>query len=98
MSCFFLGIGVIILGVLTLHSGRVGWHGLDVPALPWAGWGVIFGGIIMCIVAIRAMLRGEHKPKRYTDEELAKVIEELDRMFFREHGYWPEEPKSDKDR
>jgi len=50
----------------------------------------IFGNIFL------GRLRGEGKPKKYTDEDLVQAKEELDRIYFRQHGVWPQsEAKKD---
>jgi len=89
----FAGIVWIIWGALTIITGKAGMYiaatGGQVALVDWIGWILLPSGIIVSIVSIRSLLRGGGKSKKYTDEEIARAKEELARMYFKEHGYWP---------
>ena len=75
-----LGLGcaslIIGLGDLCMEQTGIFWFALAI-------------GIFICTASIRSMQRGEGKPKKYTDEDVAKAKEELALMYFKEHGSWP---------
>jgi len=48
----------------------------------------------MSIIAFR---RGEGKPKKYTDDEVARAKEALDRFYFKQHGVWPQSDRKGDD-
>ena len=80
-------------GLLTIDDGYYR-HGVYVPI--WGNWLLLPVGLIIMIIAIRAILRGEAKPIPYSDEELAKAKAELDALYLREHGELPQKPKPEK--
>jgi hypothetical protein len=63
--------------------------GRSIPLVDWIGWVVLPIGVVMSIMSITALRRGVGKPKKYTDEDVAKAKEQLDQMYFKEHGFWP---------
>jgi hypothetical protein len=99
-----MGIMLINIGMhqITGHDVYVSssyfgpWFKYPIPA--WTGWIHLPFGIIICIITINALWRdrGKPKPKEYTDEDIARFKEELDHMYFREHGKWPVKPPPDK--
>ena len=113
MGCLLLfGIMVIFAGVAGIIHGKggpvlsgaylLGIVTATAPKVDWFGWVLLSCGIVMCILSLRTLLRGEGKPKQYTDEDFARDKEALDRMYFKEHGYWPkawtkEDPPKDED-
>ena len=95
-----LGILMIIRGGYNIITGEGGtismWH---VPLVDWIGWVLLPAGIIISIMSIRWLLRGggKHKPKKYTDEDVTQAKATLDRMYFKEHGYWPKTDRKKDD-
>ncbi|MCL1939890.1 MAG: hypothetical protein FWG04_04445 [Desulfovibrionaceae bacterium] len=93
-----LGILLIVSGVFGIITGVGGYLGGDlvpkIPVVDWAGWIFLPCGIAITVLSIIALRRGEGKPKKYTDEDVARAKEALDRMYLREHGSLPEEPPS----
>jgi hypothetical protein len=85
----FIGIVMLILGVrsiiITGEDGDMWGNTLA----GWIGGAMLPAGIIISIMSIQALLRGPRKNIDYTDEELARAKEALDRMYFEEHGSWP---------
>jgi hypothetical protein len=71
----------------------------DFYVFAWAGWIFLPAGVVICFLSIRAIRRGEGKvePKTYTEEDVAKAKEALDRMYLKEHGKLPEEEEHKKD-
>ncbi|MCL1939951.1 MAG: hypothetical protein FWG04_04755 [Desulfovibrionaceae bacterium] len=65
--------------------------------MDWFGWIFLPCGIAITVLSIISLRRGGGKPKKYTDEDVARAKEALDRMYLREHGTLPEEPPSKKD-
>jgi hypothetical protein len=91
------GIAWIIWGALGIIDGKAG---LNLPALgqgrqidlvDWVGWVILPVGIIICILSIRTLWRG---PIKYSDEDVARATDALDRMYVAEHGVWPKEQDS----
>ena len=84
-----LGIMMILGGGRSIITGKGGsvWSGI--PVVDWIGWIMLPFGIAISIMSIRSLWRGGGKPKKYTDEDLARAKEKLDRMYFEEHGSWP---------
>ena len=93
-----LGIILTVNGMQSLIAGDGGslW---GVPLVDWIGWVLAPAGIIICILSIRALRRGagKTKPKQYTDEDAARAKEEMDRLYGKERGSLPEEPRPEKD-
>lgn len=85
------GMLLIIDSVLDLIGNGVVWRGVFIP--PRSRWPLLPVGIVICILSIRALRRGEGKSRPYTDEDVARAKEELDRMYLKEHGSLPEEEK-----
>ena len=54
-------------------------------------------GIIVSIMSIRSLQRGPRKYIDYTDEEVVRAKEALDRMYFEEHGSWPKTDRKKDD-
>jgi hypothetical protein len=94
-----IGIMLIVLGVFYIINGG-GYAGGPfgtAPVVDFAGWVLLPCGIVITVLAIISLRRGEGKPRKYTDEDAARAKETLDRMYLREHGTLPEEPPSRKD-
>lgn len=93
----FLSIMIIICSVLGLGFGEISWRDVVVPQ--WELWPLLFIGIIICIISIRAIQRGEgkKKEKKYTDEDAARAEAEMDKIYLKEHGAPPDKknPKDD---
>jgi hypothetical protein len=95
----FFGIMSIVAGVIGIITGKGGpvlsgayLSGIvttTAPVVDWFGWVMLPVGIIISILSIRALRRGEGEPKKLTDADLARAKKELDRMYFAEHGVWP---------
>ena len=85
-----LAFGVIVLATGVLHAssgeGSV-FRGAMVYA--WTAWVWIGGGIIITVLSIRGLLRGEGKPKKVTDNDIQHAKEALDKMYLLEHGTLP---------
>ena len=82
--------GGSIYGLLTIDDGFE-WRGVYIPI--WTDWFLLFCGILILILSIRAIRRGEGKPKVYTTEDAARAEAEMDAMYLREHGEPPEKPE-----
>ena len=95
------GIVAIIVATLNIITPDDGSYinicaisiGRKLPLVDWIGWLFLPIGIALCIMSIIALRRGEGKPKKYTDAEVAQAKEALDRMYLKEHGSLP---KSDR--
>ena len=86
------GIMLIVVGALSIATGKSGHvFGIfgQIPVANWIGWAFLTIGITISILSIRSLWRGGGKPKKYTDEEVARAKDALDRMYFQEHGVWP---------
>jgi hypothetical protein len=86
-----LGVGsfLIAIGLNDLLTDQTGNYWRYFPTPGWVGWFAVPMGIGICILSIRAIQSDEGKPKTLTDEDLARAKEEMDRMYFAEHGVWP---------
>ena len=75
-----MGIGCvsIFIGLTDLYGAQTG-----------SFWITMSIGIFCLIVSIRSIHRGGGSPKKYTDEEVARAKEAMDRMYFQKHGFWP---------
>ena len=95
-----IGIMFVILGGNTFITGTGGYYstpsGVAVPIVDSIGWIMVPGGIAISLLSIQLIRRGVGKPKKYTDEELSRIKEELDRIYFEQHGTWPK-PYRQKD-
>ncbi len=80
----FLSIMIIICSVLGLGFGEISWRDVVVPQ--WELWPLLFIGIIICIISIRAIQRGEgkKKEKKYTDADAENFDES--KVSRDEHG------------
>ncbi len=96
LGLFLLGVVLIADGMISLITGdgRHSWGKFPVPS--WSGWIFVPIGVIICIMALRAIRRGEGKPKPYTDEDAKRAEAELDRMYLRDHGEPPEKKKHEE--
>jgi hypothetical protein len=102
-GALIVGIMVIVWGLDIIITGEGGYTGGllvgKAPVVDFAGWILLPCGIAMTFLSIISLRRGEgkRKPKKYTDEDVVRAKEALDRMYLREHGKLPEEPPSRKD-
>lgn len=90
---FFLGVIFFILGTLTGLYG--GWY-RDAPVPSEGGWVMAGGGLIVVFLAIRGILRGEGKPRPYTDKDIEDSKRRLEQMYIKEHGELPPTPRQDE--
>ncbi|MCL1939891.1 MAG: hypothetical protein FWG04_04450 [Desulfovibrionaceae bacterium] len=103
LGSLIVGILLIVTGGWNIITGEGGYRGgilvSKAPVVDWYGWVFLPGGIAITVLSIISWRRGEgkRKPKKYTDEDVARAKETLDRMYLREHGTLPEEPPSKKD-
>ena len=91
--------GMGVYSILTGDGFSRGGIFVDGPPAPgWTGWILLPAGLTICILSIRALRRGagKTKPKQYTDEDAARAKEEMDRLYLKEHGSLPEEPRPKK--
>ena len=91
-----IGIVLIFSGSFKLVTGIGGdWHDVYIPA--WTGWIFVPLGLIIAILSLRSLRTWkEPEPPKYTDEEVVKARENLDRMYLREHGGPPEAPVTEE--
>jgi hypothetical protein len=109
IGSLIVGIMLIVLGVVNLMGGfpdaiQDTLSNLDFatkirsprpPLVDFADLLLVPIGIIMIVMSIIAIRHGKGKPK-YTEEDVVKAKAALDRMYFREHGRWPEEEEEGK--
>ena len=90
------GIMLTVDGAYFTITGR-GSSYWGFPVAYWVRWSFLLMGIIICMLSIRALRRGEGKPKKYTEEDATRAEAELDAMYLRDHGELPEKPKTGKE-
>ena len=86
------GILLVFSGALTLFTGKSG-HYWDVAVPVWAGSLFLPLGIVIIVMSVRALRRGEGKAPKYSDEDVTRAKAKLEQMHLREHGSLPETPK-----
>ena len=82
-----------LCGLLFIDDGFM-WRGVFIPI--WTDWLVLLLGIIITVLSILSIRRGETKPKPYTDEEIAQAEADLDAMYLRETGELPKKPEKEQ--
>jgi hypothetical protein len=87
---------LIVMGVWSIITGEGGYTGGlwgEMPVVDFAGWIFLPCGIAITVLSIISLRRGggKRKPKKYTDEDVARAKEALDHMYLREYGTLPEE-------
>lgn len=83
-----------IFGVLTVGAclyalpGGGSYRGFPYPPL---GVKILFVvGLCIAILSLRALMRGEGKPRPYTEKDVEESRRQLERMYMKEHGAPPE--------
>ena len=98
-ASLILGILLMADGLKTIITGDGGSYGTilggGAPAYAETAWITFPIGTLFTVVSIRALWRGKGRPPKYTDEDVARAKETLDRMYLKEHGRLPEEDKKD---
>ena len=88
-----ISIVLIFGGVLNLLTGSgLGYWGAAAP--PWSWLIFLPVGIVVGFWSARGLLRGEGKKPVYTDEDIARAKEKMDRLYLREHGAPPQAPEN----